>query len=153
MKDIPVQCTRCRHRHMESDRPGLPRKGSGIQMSDRICPRCGCKSFYDLTPIVAWCWSSGRIEFGHAAPAANLDGSGAIVFARGPKADLITVVGALARRGTGASKGMFLVPGVPEAEDPNAQIEALIRWVDWCTQGNGKRHRHHVVFERRANAA
>jgi DNA-directed RNA polymerase subunit RPC12/RpoP len=141
MSDIPVQCTRCRNKHMESERKSVRRKNSII--SDLVCPRCGCKSFYDMRPQVAWCWASGLIEFGDE----NEVPDGAIVIARGTADRIKAVVGVLARRGYGASAGKLLVPGVPEAENGNAAVDALIAWRKWCAEGNGRKGRYGVKFE------
>lgn len=146
MKDIPVQCTRCRNKHMESERISRPlqrRSTSEIQMSDMVCPRCGCKSYYDMRPQVAWCWASGLIEIGDAMPDVSADGSGAILIATGPKSPLTGQLKVVARHGKGASAGKLLVPGVPEAEGQQAKADALEAFLAW----RGKRKsRDGVVF-------
>lgn len=147
MTDIKVKCTRCRHEHMESERIERPRprrSTSALQIYDRVCPRCGCKSYYDCTPQIAWCWASGLIEIGDAMPPDSPDGGGAIPIAKGPKYALKTSLGVLARRGQGASRGKLLVPGVPEAETRDAALDALLAWLTWC----GKRHGRVVTFLR-----
>lgn len=141
--DIPVKCTRCRHECMESNWLGKPSRIGGCQVTERVCPKCGCKSFYDMRPQVAWCWASGLIEFGDALPANKADG-GAIEIAKGPRAFLKTVVSVLARHGY--DKGVLLVPGVPEAEDEQAAEDALWRWLEWCAKSNGKKGRYGVTF-------
>lgn len=140
-----VQCTRCRNGHLESER--IEVQGTG--MSHRVCPRCRCKSFYDLTPQAAWCWASGLIEFG-SVDAVPED---SIVFAHGPKSYLVGVVSAVARQGKGANAGKLLVPGIPEADDQNAAADALSKWVDWCASNNGRKGRHGVVFRPEVAAA
>lgn len=148
--DIQCQCTRCRFKHMESDRVAKPRKdscaGDVSTIQELVCPKCGCKSFYDLRPMVAWCWASGLIEFGEAMPADSADGSGAIQIATGPKCYLPTVLSVLARQGFGDSDGKLLVPGVPEADSQKAKGDALETWLAWCAKGNGKKGRYGVVF-------
>lgn len=145
--DIPVQCTRCRNRHMESERVGMQSKQiPGAK--DMVCPRCSCKSYYDLRPQVAWCWASGLIEIGDEMPADSDDGSGAIPVAAGPKAFLKGALDAVARHGYGASSGKLLVPGVPEASSQKEACDALSKWLTWCAKGNGKKGRHGVVFEK-----
>lgn len=99
----------------------------------------------------AWCWQSGLIEFGPEIPKAGPDGAGAIGIAKGPSRVLRLIVGALAREGWGKSEGKFLVPGVPEAVDGKAQIDALITWHKWCAKGNGLRARHGVRFGRESD--
>jgi hypothetical protein len=146
MSDIPVKCTRCRHQCMESQWLDKPVKCSGISMSRKVCPKCGCQSYYDMRPQVAWCWASGLIEIGDKAPEASADGSGAIVIASGPKYGLHGVLEVLARWGQGSSAGKLLVPGVPEAENSDFGADALRAWLIWCAKGNGKKHRYGVEF-------
>jgi hypothetical protein len=140
MADILVQCTRCRNKHMESERVSKRRKGES--MSDLCCPRCGGMTFFDLRPQVAWCWASGLIEIGDKTPTEGHDGSGAIEIAHGPRSTLISVLEAAARHGKGASAGKLLVPGVPEANTQKEKGDALAAWLGWC----GKRKNLGVVF-------
>jgi DNA-directed RNA polymerase subunit RPC12/RpoP len=137
--DIQVQCIRCRYRHLESERQSVD---SGNGFSELVCPRCNCKSFYDMRPQAAWCWSSGLIELGDESAAAE----GGIVIAHGPKAFLHGAIAALARHGRGASEGTFLVPGVPEAGSQQAKGDALATWLKWCAGNNGHKGRHGVIF-------
>lgn len=146
--DIPVQCTRCRHQCMESEWPSAPAKIGGCDVSQKVCPKCGCKSYYDMRPQVAWCWASGLIEIGDTPPADKADGSGAIVIADGPKSSLLITLSAKARHGQGASSGKLLVPGVPEAESQQAAADALSAWLGWCGKSNGKKHSNGVTFKR-----
>ncbi len=45
-----VKCTRCRNVHKESERLSVRDKSyRGIKVFVLVCPRCGGKSFYDLT--------------------------------------------------------------------------------------------------------
>ena len=145
--DISVQCTRCRNKHMESTRTMVPCGNSGgIAMSESVCPRCSCKSYYDLRPQVAWCWATGLIEIGDAMPPDGADG-GPILIATGPKAHLRGKLSVLARHGKGASSGKLLVPGVPEADTQRAKGDALAEWLAWC----GKRKsRDGVTFSKAA---
>ena len=57
MEDLNVQCSRCRNKHKESERTEVPRpqkRTGGIQISDKVCPRCRCKTYYRLeTPRTA----------------------------------------------------------------------------------------------------
>lgn len=137
--DLHVQCVRCRNRHMESERRAIP-TGKGI--NELRCPRCGCKSFYDLRQQIAWCWSSGLVEVG------DVDGApeGSIFIARGPKAFLHGALAALCRHGQGASVGKLLVPGVPAADSQMAAADALAEWLKWCAKNNGHKGRHGVTF-------
>ena len=146
----PVKCTRCRHMHAEADRISRPqpRRSTGeIQVNDMVCPRCGCKNYYDCTPQVAWCWASGLIEIGNALPPNEPDGGGAIEIAAGPKYALKGQLSALARHGKGASAGMLLVPGVPEAEGQRAKADALAQWLAWCGR---RKSRDGVSFAKEA---
>lgn len=147
--DIPIKCTRCRHQCMHSELLDKPcKKTSGIAMYQKVCPKCGCKSYYDMTPQVAWCWASGLIEIGDTPPADKADGSGAIVIADGPKSSLQVTLSVKARHGQGASSGKLLVPGVPEAESQQAAGDALSAWLEWCAKSNGKKHSNGVTFKR-----
>jgi hypothetical protein len=145
VSDIPVQRTRCRNKHMESERIRKPRKDSSF-VSELCCPRCGCKGFYDLRPQVAWCWASGLIEVGDVPPPESPDGGGAIVIAEGPRSFLSGCLSAVARHGKGKSEGELLVPGVPEADGQKAKADALSQWLTWCAKRNGK---DGVMFHRR----
>lgn len=148
MSDIPVKCCRCRHTHAEADRVAKldQRRSAGrIQVSDLVCPRCRCTTFYDLRPQVAWCWASGLIEIGDALPADGPNGGGAIEIATGPKYALKAQLAVLARHGQGASAGKLLVPGVPEADDERAKCGALAEWLKWC---GARKSRDGVTFSK-----
>ncbi|WP_414885516.1 hypothetical protein [Pseudomonas chlororaphis] len=42
-----VQCTRCRNKHLYSERARAPSATiSGVL--DLVCPRCNCRSYYQL---------------------------------------------------------------------------------------------------------
>lgn len=129
--DIPVKCTRCRHQCMESD--WLDKPDHAIGGTVKVCPKCGCKSYYDMRPQVAWCWASGLIEMGDKAPQNDDEGCGVIVIAAGPKCELKLALEASARRGRGAGAGQLLVPGVPEAETQKAAGDALDAWLVWAS--------------------
>ncbi|MEC5319000.1 hypothetical protein VSX61_08630 [Brenneria populi subsp. brevivirga] len=128
--DLLVKCTRCRHKHLMSERLEKRNfKNRSFPLYDVVCPRCDGKSYYDLTPQVAWCWASGLIEIGDEPPADGPEGSGAILIATGPKYALKGFLDVVARHGKGASAGKLLVPGVPEAPDADVALEA---WLKWC---------------------
>ena len=78
----PVKCTRCRHACVLSDWLDVPHK-KFAGCTDKVCLRCGCKSYFDMAPQVAWCWANGLIEIGDYLPPDGPDGSGAIEIARG----------------------------------------------------------------------
>ena len=131
--NLKVKCTRCRNQHMESDREDRLRPNSNhekITVADSICPRCGAKTFYDMTPQVAWCWRTGEIEFGDTLPTDKPDGSGAIEIAQGPIYALKGRVSALARHGY--KDRTLLVPGIPEAPNDADAIKALDDWLAFC---------------------
>jgi hypothetical protein len=133
MSDILVKCTRCRHQCMESVWPKKLVKTIGaVNMSESVCPKCGCKTFYDMRPQVAWCWASGLIELGDTMPQAGPDGGGAIQIASGPKSSLVGQITVVARHGRGAKGRELLVPGVPEAEGQKAKADALAEFLIWC---------------------
>lgn len=135
MNDIPVKCCRCRHECMQSDLHAVPYKRiPGCTQS--VCPRCGCKSYYDQRPQVAWCWASGLIEVGDALPPDGKSGGGAIQIASGAKSELELALKVLARHSRTSSA--LLVPGVPEAEGEEAAGAALKEWLKWCVGGGKK---------------
>lgn len=131
--DIQVKCTRCRNVYLKSQRVEKRNfKGRAFPMHESTCPRCGGKNFYDLSKQFAWCWASGLIEIGDVPPVDSPDGSGAILIATGPKYAPGAFFNVVVRHGKGASEGKLLVPGVPEASDGDAAIEALEAWLKWC---------------------
>jgi hypothetical protein len=86
--------------------------------------------------IRAFCFASGHIEFGKRVP------KGAIPFARGEEQALRDYIEPLARHGyrTELVKGRptkipgtetLLVPGIPEALDQWAALDALNAWLKW----------------------
>jgi hypothetical protein len=93
-----------------------------------------------MNPSIAYAWKSGLVEFGETLP------DGAIQVATGPKSELKAVISALARHGKGASAGKLLIPGVPEECTEVEKADALQIFIKWCAKGNGKNHRHGVVF-------
>lgn len=45
-----VKCARCRNVHQESERVRVRDKSyRGLMVFVLVCPRCGCKSFYEMT--------------------------------------------------------------------------------------------------------
>lgn len=134
-----VKCTRCRNSHQLRQRPKKSH-GKDSFLSTSVCPRCGGKSYYDCTPQVAWCWASGLIEIGDALPSAE-----AIEIARGPKYALEGAISVAARHGKGTGADQLLVPGVPEAPDQAAGLQALQEWLEWRSR---LKSRHGVVFSK-----
>ncbi len=139
-----MKCCRCRNQHTGADRVDLPSKRfAGV--TESTCPKCGCKSYFDCTPQVAWCWASGLIEIGDAMPPDSPNGGGAISIAKGPKYALKGRMEVVARHGIGASEGKLLVPGVPEADGMHAKGDALSKFLAWC---NKSKPRDGVIFEK-----
>jgi len=137
--DIPVQCTRCRNKHMESERHSVPdRKFKNLTMTNQVCPRCGCRSYFNLTPKIAWCFASGQIEIGDV----GTEPEGAIVIASGESSYIQGQVAFVARR---TASGL-VVPGLSEIVDQKAKGDALAKWLSWAAEGNGKKHRNGVIF-------
>lgn len=94
--------------------------------------------------MYAFCFASGLIEFGRRIP------SGALPIARGPARPLRDFIEGTARHGyrTRKVKGRptkvrgsdhLLVPGVPEAPDQSAGLEALRRYRNWIAKSARKR--------------
>jgi len=126
---------------MESAWPYVPKRGMS-HVQERVCPKCSCRSYYDMRPMTAWCWQSGLIEIGEADQELP---DGAIQIASGPKVELKLVLDVLARHGYGSAAGKLIVPGIPEADEA-AKIDALETWLAWC--GKNKRfEKNGVIFE------
>lgn len=89
--------------------------------------------------IQAYCYASGLIEFGRKRP------DGALPIARGPASQLREFVDAKARHGYRTRKvsgrvtkipgtDCLLVPGIPEAPDQSAGLDALLAWRNWILE-------------------
>lgn len=124
--DIPVQCTRCKNKHMESARVRKYDQKNGMTLL--VCPRCSCKSYYNLDPMVAYVWASGLIEIGKEIP------EGAIKIAHGPQSSLKAQLNTVARHGYGDSAGKLLLPGIPEAPDQEKAGDALEAFIAWAAK-------------------
>ncbi|MDP1681043.1 MAG: host nuclease inhibitor protein [Burkholderiales bacterium] len=71
----------------------------------------------------AYAWRSGRIDFGRKTP------EGALTIATGPAKKIKGVICATARH---AYDGVtLLVPGIPEAANDDAALDALLAYQDW----------------------
>lgn len=70
--------------------------------------------------MMAYAWATGRIDFGQRMP------SGALPIAKGPARKLRGVIAATARLSYDGK--VWLVPGVPEAPNENAAVDALIAY-------------------------
>jgi hypothetical protein len=104
--------------------------------------------YWEIVPdpvVSAYAWRSGRIDI--ASPNAKAsDIGGAIAVAAGPLRALQRSLSIVARHGQGASAGIFLVPGVPEANGEDEKAAALRDWINWCAKRNGQLQSHGVVF-------
>lgn len=127
--NIPVQCCRCKNKHMHSERESVykPKKG----WSSSVCPRCGAESFYNMEPLVAWCWASGLIGVGDEMPPDSADGGSAIKIALGPKSQLMYALLRFAIQGCGNE---FFVPGVSDRKTQREAGDALSIWLDSCSK-------------------
>ncbi len=127
-----------------ADRLGEKVFGPAFRSAHKVRKLHGCELWKIVgdDKAIAWCWQSGRIDIGKAVP------EGAIAFAKGPRRALQQLLDVLARHGQGASNGLLLVPGVPEADSPDAAVDALIAWTEWCAKRNGKPDAHGVRFAR-----
>ena len=147
----PVQCTRCKkHSDLSEWVDARSRKFSG--MWERTCPHCSCRNFYDLTPHLAWVWSSGLVHSGERAPSAaecarSLHGT-CRVFARGPRADLEAIVRTLAPRGQDEHAFSHVIPGMMHAESSEAADAAFSDWMQQCLKDRRYRSavKHGVLF-------
>jgi len=73
--------------------------------------------------IYAFCWAGGQIEFGRRIP------DGALPIMRGAESIVRETMSVAARH---AYDGVtLLVPGVPEAPNQMAAVDALIRFRKW----------------------
>lgn len=140
------QCTRCRNKHLESERIEEPRKGDAFA-SEMCCPRCRCRSYYDITPAKAWCSMSGVIVIGRVDEDQKPDGASdrPIFFATGPYGDLKARIDTYANRERGSF--VWTVPGMPEAKDEKDALALLRLWVSKCAVKTGTRYARGVVFE------
>lgn len=71
----------------------------------------------------AFCWQTGKIEFGRSVP------DGALEIANAPAKKIRKVICATARHAYDGKT--LLVPGVPEAADEDIAIDALIAYCNW----------------------
>lgn len=76
--------------------------------------------------MVAYCYADGEILFGATVP------NGAIEIARGPELALRKHIAATAR--LAYDNETLLVPGVPEAADQDAKLDALIAHLKWLSE-------------------
>lgn len=83
-----------------------------------------------MSEIIAYCFASGRIEFGATQP------KGALPIVSGEEERIRRLIGATARHAYDGET--LLVPGVPEAPDQIAGVDALIRFRDWIEEHEAK---------------
>lgn len=82
--------------------------------------------------MIAYAWASGHIEFGRSVP------DGALHIAKAPARKLKPVIEACARHGYGASVGVLLVPGIPEAPSQAKKLSALIAFQQFVLKSLGR---------------
>ena len=75
--------------------------------------------------VFAVAWANGLIEFKGSVP------KGACVLCRGPEKAVREFVGVTSRHGH--KQGVLLVPGVPEAKDQSAAMDALLQHREWLS--------------------
>ncbi|AUX86415.1 hypothetical protein C3F34_10385 [Acinetobacter sp. ACNIH2] len=51
MTNYLVKCSRCRNKHLESERVKKLSNKYGCWGHDLVCPRCECKTYYRLEEI------------------------------------------------------------------------------------------------------
>lgn len=71
----------------------------------------------------AFAWRSGRIDFGQRVP------KGALLIVSGKAKKVRSLITATARHAYDGKT--LLVPGVPEAENEDAAVDALIAFCNW----------------------
>lgn len=91
--------------------------------------------------MIAYAWATGRIEFGRTLP------DGAIAIGEGPAKMLRERVNVLARHGY--ENGVLIVPGVPEAANSNAAVDALIKFSKWLARSMNRLNITAEEFNRR----
>jgi len=74
----------------------------------------------------AYCFASGQIEFGARIP------EGALPVAKGPRKVLVDYLNGVARHAY--DRETLLVPGIPEAPDQGAALDALKRFTTWASE-------------------
>lgn len=132
MSDIKIKCCRCRHEHKESDRHKVPSKKFAMAR-DSVCPKCGAKPYFDMTPQVAYCWSTGEIEFGEQKPEES------IALATGPKCELKPFIASIARLAYDGHT--LLVPGLPEANELRIRLAAVHEFIEQIRKRKGRNKR------------
>ena len=132
MVDVDIKCCRCRHEHKESDRGEVPSKRIA-RAYQSICPKCGAHSYFDMTPQVAYCWSTGEIEFGDEKAEES------IALATGPKCELKPFIASIARLAYDGHT--LLVPGLPEADELRTRLAAVHEFIEQIRKREGRNKR------------
>jgi hypothetical protein len=81
---------------------------------------------------IAWCGASGLVDVGHVLP------DDAMPIAMGPRFNLLKELDVACRHGKGPSKGLLLVPGIPEAPNEQEGLRALRAFIQWRCIGAKK---------------
>lgn len=81
------------------------------------------QSMEEATETIAYCWATGVIGFAATEP------EGAITIASGPDKQVRELIAGTCR--LAHDNKTWLVPGVPEAADQTAAVDALIAYRNW----------------------
>lgn len=63
LNSAPIKCSkrRCTFKGYESDLKGIPKDlGNGFTSTLKVCPRCGCESYYFMTEKEAAAWTERK---------------------------------------------------------------------------------------------
>ena len=89
----------------------------------------------------AYAWRTGRIDFGRAVP------DGALEIVDLPAKECRRLIKGTAR--IAYDNKTLLVPGVPEADEDDKALDALIRYRNWINKRpKGGRHEHSTASPR-----
>lgn len=80
---------------------------------------------------LAYCYASGQIAFGEKCP------SGGLPIVRGPDKKVRDFICGVSRHAYDGET--LLVPGIPEAENQMAAVDALQRFIEWIAPHARKR--------------
>jgi hypothetical protein len=64
----PIRCSKraCKWRGYETDLKGVPHPTLGALATQKVCPSCGCDSYYFMTPKQADAWERAKATDGVA---------------------------------------------------------------------------------------
>lgn len=122
-----IKCTRCRYACTQSEWVDVPSK-KFANATEGACPRCGCRSFFDMAPQVLWIFRDGLVQMGermHHEP-----DSGPLLIAAGPRCELELIMGMMAQRVF--ERDGWLVPNVGQAQAVREKLLAVDAWLNKC---------------------